>query len=126
MLCAARRVDSQYQAEKVVEGVPDAGIRQFVSSPATFVDSHHQTAATEAREVIRHDLARYPDVLGQLGRIARRPAQSQQDLCPRRIRQRITEAGQGVGVNQCLHNDQSTAFPESSETCITIARPRRC
>jgi hypothetical protein len=59
--------------------------------------------------------------VGQLGRIAGRVTQGEQQPGSRRIGQGMAEPGEDSSVRHRLHTDDSTAGHVFTEPCITVA-----
>ena len=57
--------------DNCVEGVADPGIGHFISRPPPFRDCHHQSAAAQTGEVVRHGLPGYPRQVGEVRRVGR-------------------------------------------------------
>jgi hypothetical protein len=64
----------------------DPRIGQFVAAAPALGLRHDQAAAAQARQVVGQDLPRHPDLVREVGRIARPVAQHQQDFGARDIR----------------------------------------
>src|SRR4051794_21702956 len=100
---AARRVDGEYEAEQVIEGVGNARIGQLVARSPALGDRDDEAATTQTRQVIRHDLPRDADLLGKFRRKGPCAAQAQQDLRPGGVGECISESSERIVVNKRLH-----------------------
>ena len=86
------RVGYEHEVMKVRERVREPLVGQFVAQPTTFGGRDHQSATSEARQVIRHRLPREVELLREVGRVRGRLQEGHQDASPCFVGQRVTES----------------------------------
>ena len=71
---------------------PDPWIGQLVARSAALGDGDDESASAQASEVIRENLTRDPDLVGEVRRIPRGLPQAEQYLGSRRVREGVSES----------------------------------
>ncbi len=85
-------VDGEDEVHQLAEGVPDPWIGQLVARSAALGDGDDESASAQASEVIRENLTRDPDLVGEVRRIPRGLPQAEQYLGSRRVLEGVSES----------------------------------
>ncbi len=115
----------EHEPEELVERGRQVRVREAVPGATTVGNGLHETASAQARQLVRHDLPRDPEGVGEVGRVGRRLAERQEDARPGRIRKRVAESREGGGVRdgrgRGRHGHDSTAIRELTTACTDDA-----